>query len=491
MKKLVTFAMIVAMLAIVGLGCQNDSNPIDSKKTWSPPDLAAQKLTLPTGATLVMATFNIRTINASGETINVHRITADWDEMTVTWDNFAGSFDPAIIESFTASSIDWYSIDVTGLVQGWLDDDYPNYGLLLEQGQTAFTHYYSSESPFSDYHPYLEICYEIGGTQDCMVIRRDIEGMVYDAYVWELYPTQNNGSSASLLTGLVGGLEKYSLLKFDMESVPELAAIGDFVWHDMDMDGIQDEGEPGVPGVVVNLYDCEDNFIATMMTDVDGRYLFDELPAGDYYVEFILPDGYEFSPQDQGMDDAMDSDANMNGMTGCINLEAGETDLTWDAGIWRPVQKGCTLTIGYWKTHAGFGPQDDMVTQYLTIWLGTAGGGKSLAVTSAAIAVDVLKMKTYGKNNNGITKLYAQLLGAKLNIANGADYTDVEDIINAADAFLADHDYTDWKPLVRAESEYVDMVKYWHGMLDDYNNGDIGPGHCNDFDDGGFTKPGI
>jgi hypothetical protein len=29
--------------------------------------------------------------------------------------------------------------------------------------------------------------------------------------------------------------------------------IGDFVWHDLNANGIQDEGEPGVPDVVVNL----------------------------------------------------------------------------------------------------------------------------------------------------------------------------------------------------------------------------------------------
>ncbi|MCB9296615.1 MAG: hypothetical protein H6559_26400 [Lewinellaceae bacterium] len=34
----------------------------------------------------------------------------------------------------------------------------------------------------------------------------------------------------------------------------ESAFIGDFVWQDTDGDGIQDAGEPGIPGVTVNLY---------------------------------------------------------------------------------------------------------------------------------------------------------------------------------------------------------------------------------------------
>jgi len=145
-----------------------------------------------------------------------------------------------------------------------------------------------------------------------------------------------------------------------------------------------------------------------------------------------------------------------------------------------PVQDGCTLTIGFWKNHAGFGPQDDVLSQYLHITLGDDGGDKSLVVTSAAIAVDVLKQKTYGRPNNGITKMYAQLLAAKLNYAAGASDIDVADYVSDADAFLADHDHDDWNSLSNDEK---DMVRMWHGAFDDYNNGDIGPGHCDDRDD--------
>ena len=84
---------------------------------------------------------------------------------------------------------------------------------------------------------------------------------------------------------------------------------------------------------------------------------------------------------------------------------------------------GCTRTIGYWKTHAGFGPQADVVSALLPLWLGTAAGAKSINVTTAAQAVSLLKIGA-GSNgvkdaSNGINKLYAQLLGAKLNGAAG------------------------------------------------------------------------
>ena len=36
-------------------------------------------------------------------------------------------------------------------------------------------------------------------------------------------------------------------------------SLGDFVWNDMDADGIQDDGEPAIPGVTVHLMDCQGN----------------------------------------------------------------------------------------------------------------------------------------------------------------------------------------------------------------------------------------
>ncbi|MEO1085799.1 MAG: SdrD B-like domain-containing protein, partial [Acidobacteriota bacterium] len=64
--------------------------------------------------------------------------------------------------------------------------------------------------------------------------------------------------------------------------------IGDFVWFDLDSDGVQDPAEPGIPGARVNLHagtSCDSPVLATVLTDADGFYLFDDLPAGDYCVE--------------------------------------------------------------------------------------------------------------------------------------------------------------------------------------------------------------
>jgi hypothetical protein len=61
--------------------------------------------------------------------------------------------------------------------------------------------------------------------------------------------------------------------------------IGDFVWLDVDGDGIQRPGEPGIEGVVVTLEDELGQSLAQATTDADGKYFFGGLCAGIYFVE--------------------------------------------------------------------------------------------------------------------------------------------------------------------------------------------------------------
>jgi uncharacterized repeat protein (TIGR01451 family) len=134
-----------------------------------------------------------------------------------------------------------------------------------------------------------------------------------------------------------------------------LASLGNFVWDDLNADGIQDAGEPGIPNVVVSLYDGADNFLALDVTDADGFYLFENLIPGDYYVIFALPVDYVFSPQDAGSDDALDSDADTTtGQAITTTLISGENDLTWDAGMYQFASLGDYM----WYDSNGNGLQD-------------------------------------------------------------------------------------------------------------------------------------
>jgi hypothetical protein len=110
-------------------------------------------------------------------------------------------------------------------------------------------------------------------------------------------------------------------------------AIGDFVWHDQDGNGLQDPEEPGLADVTINLYDDIGNPLATTTSDSGGGYSFNNLPAGSFIVEFIPPSGYVFTQQDSGADE-YDSDGDpVTGRTITLALSAGEAADIWDGGF--------------------------------------------------------------------------------------------------------------------------------------------------------------
>lgn len=251
-------------------------------------------------------------------------------------------------------------------------------------------------------------------------------------------------------------------------------AVGNLVWDDTNMNGLQDEGEPGMADVVVRLYTCSDVLVDTTMTDSDGVYEFTQLDPGEYYLEFVNPYGYIFTQQDVGTNDSLDSDVSpYNKRTDCFTLSQGITDDTWDAGMY--AYEGCTYGPGYWKNHAGGGPQCDEVTKFLPIWLGDEGGEMSIEISDAPTAIMYLTPTALTKPSNGIIKLYIKLLTAKLNIANFADPEEIYDTIQSVDDFLAMYDWNDWGSL---DKDMQKRVLRWMGMLSDYNEGEIGPGSC-------------
>ncbi len=141
-------------------------------------------------------------------------------------------------------------------------------------------------------------------------------------------------------------------LTWDAGVFPEetpLAALGDLVWLDSDEDGLQDSGEPGVAGATVKLYDTSftGDAIGTTTTDASGAYGFSDLMPGDYWLEFVLPEGYQFTAQNQGDDGSLDSDVDTaDGRTGAITLSAGQNDITWDAGAYASVVPETTASLG-------------------------------------------------------------------------------------------------------------------------------------------------
>lgn len=114
---------------------------------------------------------------------------------------------------------------------------------------------------------------------------------------------------------------------------PALAGLGDFVWHDLNADGVQDPGEPGLANVIVYLRDGTNNIVASTVTNPSGFYQFLNLNPGTYSVLFSGVAGYVFSPQNVG-GSITDSNANpSNGVTAPVTLAPGQYNPTIDAGL--------------------------------------------------------------------------------------------------------------------------------------------------------------
>ena len=134
-----------------------------------------------------------------------------------------------------------------------------------------------------------------------------------------------------------------------------------------------------------------------------------------------------------------------------------------------PCAAGCTLTPGYWKTHSLHGP-----APYDDAWLAIGpAGADTTFFWSFQSYYQVLWTAPQG---NAYYILAHAYIAAKLNILNGASTTpEVDAAILYAEDFFSTH--FPWLPL--SKSARNTAIKNAQ-ILDNYNNGLIGPGHCSE-----------
>ncbi|RIJ69348.1 LPXTG cell wall anchor domain-containing protein [Nakamurella silvestris] len=157
-------------------------------------------------------------------------------------------------------------------------------------------------------------------------------------------------------------------------------AVGDYVWYDVDHDGLQGEDEDPVVGITVELVDVDGApvkdingvTVASTVTDAQGHYVFDKLPAGEYRIRFSgIPTGYEFTTPGLG---GLDSNPDTTGLTPAFTLGRTAPDMravvTADgvavASLINPtIDAGIVLSPAYavgdyvWFDNNGNGKQDE------------------------------------------------------------------------------------------------------------------------------------
>ncbi|MEM7396621.1 MAG: FG-GAP-like repeat-containing protein, partial [Verrucomicrobiota bacterium] len=112
--------------------------------------------------------------------------------------------------------------------------------------------------------------------------------------------------------------------------------IGDFVWDDLNGNGLQDVGEPGISNTTVEAW-WNSTLLDTAVTGPAGTWQL-SIPAYDtnmsLELRFFPPAGFLPTRIDQG-DDGLDSDVDENN-TITIDLIPPTTNLTFDAGYTGP-----------------------------------------------------------------------------------------------------------------------------------------------------------
>jgi SdrD B-like protein len=126
------------------------------------------------------------------------------------------------------------------------------------------------------------------------------------------YRVYSQDSAGAPLFGKANGLG-------DLEALCQVPIeIGNRIWFDINSNGIQDAAEPGVRGVVVQLY-SNGTLLGETLTDSKGEYYFNPRnilagirPNTAYSVRIVVGNGplkdATLSPRDQGADDLLDSD---------------------------------------------------------------------------------------------------------------------------------------------------------------------------------------
>jgi hypothetical protein len=154
--------------------------------------------------------------------------------------------------------------------------------------------------------------------------------------------------------------------------------IGNYVWVDLNGNGVQDGGEPGMDGVTVTLYRTNHGVgtltqVATTNSASGGAFSFSVVPAGDFVVSFGLPSGYSYTTFRAGSDTSLDCNALPgNGQTPVFTLTSGQTDNSVDAGYYQPtsISGAVLLDLNGYGTTA---PADTTGISGVTITLQTNG----------------------------------------------------------------------------------------------------------------------
>jgi hypothetical protein len=230
---------------------------------------------------------------------------------------------------------------------------------------------------------------------------------------------------------------------------------------------------------ITDIDECVD--VTDFMDDVDV----DPEDLGTVCITDVLPAAIvqtrTFGPEDITLE-ACEANVFHNTATATTNDTGSEVDDDETITLEVPCEEGCTLTQGYWKTHNqsfrdarnGHGPQPDPTWDLLgdADGDGTAEGEDETFYLSGMTWFEVFNTAPKG---NVYYNLAHQYMAAVLNILAGASDDAVAAAMVQAEAFFESTTPAAAAGLKgNAKNTLVNLA----GTLADFNEGDIGPGHC-------------
>ena len=127
--------------------------------------------------------------------------------------------------------------------------------------------------------------------------------------------------------------------------------IGNFVWHDLNNNGLQDSGEPGINGCTITLYNSSNVQVGAPVIstfDINGNpgyYSFCNIPAGQYYIVVIPPATFVVGPLNNS-NLSLNNDVDPNTLQSALFTFSCQTNNDIDVGLIK--DDGCRCTQSSW-----------------------------------------------------------------------------------------------------------------------------------------------
>jgi uncharacterized protein YkvS len=214
---------------------------------------------------------------------------------------------------------------------------------------------------------------------------------------------------------------------------PQPSSLKGIAWEDINANGQKEINDLAIVGVKVELLDAlkqaakdlNGNAIISTTTDASGNYQFSNLKAGNYFIKFTNPVGFQSTLQNQGSD-ATDSDIDLIGFSAEIVLAENSNNQTIDAGFYKPASIGDYV----WEDLNGNGIQDlfdeKPIAGVIITLNGTVANGQSISKT---IQSNLTGQYTFANLIPGKYKLsFANPVGYKTTIHTESDNAKNSDI---------------------------------------------------------------